>query len=134
MFALGCIQSQSCHTDRCPTGVATQDPRRQRALDPDDKATRVHKFHENTLKALKELIAAAGLNHPDELGPEHVIRRVSSTEVRSLAVLHRFLKPGELLGGAIQDHPAYRVFWGEARADAFVPPAQVRVLRTSKLA
>src|SRR5260364_142576 len=34
MFALGCIQSLSCHTDRCPTGVATQDPTRARALDP----------------------------------------------------------------------------------------------------
>ena len=95
MFALGCIQSQSCHTDRCPTGVATQDPGRQKALDVPDKATRVHQFHDNTLKALKELIAAAGLSHPDEIGPEHIIRRVSSTEVRSLAMLHRFLKPGE---------------------------------------
>ena len=25
MLALGCIQAQECHTDRCPTGVATQD-------------------------------------------------------------------------------------------------------------
>ena len=32
MFALGCIQSRSCHTDHCPTGVATQDPVRQRAI------------------------------------------------------------------------------------------------------
>ncbi|MCA3341183.1 MAG: FMN-binding glutamate synthase family protein, partial [Roseomonas sp.] len=32
MFAIGCIQSLSCHTDHCPTGVATQDPTRQRAL------------------------------------------------------------------------------------------------------
>jgi glutamate synthase domain-containing protein 2 len=82
MFALGCIQSQSCHTSQCPTGVATQDPLRQRALVVPDKAERVHLFHKNTLKALKELLAAAGLTHPDQLGPEHVIRRVSSTEVR----------------------------------------------------
>jgi glutamate synthase domain-containing protein 2 len=62
MFALGCIQSQSCHTDRCPTGVATQDPQRQRALVVDDKIARVAHFHQNTMKALAELIAAAGLN------------------------------------------------------------------------
>ena len=64
MFALGCIQSLSCHTDRCPTGVATQNQERQKALVPADKATRVHQFHENTLMALRELIAAAGLDHP----------------------------------------------------------------------
>jgi hypothetical protein len=133
MFAVGCIQSRSCHTDRCPTGVATQDPTRQKALVPADKATRVLQFHENTLKALKEMIAAAGLNHPDEIGPEHIIRRISSTEVRSLATLHRFVRPGELLTGELPDHPAFRVFWNEARADAFVPPPQIRALRGTKV-
>jgi len=133
MFALGCIQSQSCHTDRCPTGVATQDPSRQKALVPEDKATRVYHFHENTLKALKELVAAAGLQHPDEIGPEHIIRRVSSTEVRALAVLHKFLKQGDLLGDELPGHPAFLAFWNEASSDAFQPPAKVRALRGSKL-
>lgn len=133
MFALGCIQSQNCHTDRCPTGVATQDASRQKALVPEDKATRVFHFHENTLKALKELVAAAGLLHPDEIGPEHIIRRVSSTEVRALAVLHKFLKQGDLLGDELPDHPAFRAFWREASSDAFQPPAKVRALRGSKL-
>ncbi len=134
MFALGCIQSMNCHTDRCPTGVATQNQDRQKALVPKDKATRVFEFHENTLKALKELLAAAGLQHPDEVGPEHVIRRVSSTEVRSLAMLHRFLKPGELLDGTVPEHPVFRLFWSQARPDTFAPPAQLRALRSSKLA
>jgi len=133
MFAVGCIQSQSCHTDKCPTGVATQDRSRQKALVPADKAQRVLQFHENTMKALKELIAAAGLNHPDEIGPEHIIRRVSSTEVRSLATLHRFIHPGDLLRDELPDHPAYRVFWNEARSDAFVPPPQIRALRGTKV-
>jgi glutamate synthase domain-containing protein 2 len=133
MFAVGCIQSRSCHTDKCPTGVATQDPTRQKALVPADKATRVLNFHENTLKALKEMIAAAGLNHPDEIGPEHIIRRISSTEVRSLATLYRYVKPGELLGGELPEHPAFRVFWPEARSDAFVPPPQIRALRGTKV-
>jgi glutamate synthase domain-containing protein 2 len=124
MFALGCIQSQNCHTDRCPTGVATQDPTRWRKLDVADKAERVRMFHDNTLKALKELIAAAGLRHPNEIGPEHVIRRVSSTEVRSLAALYHFVAPGELLGG-VPDHAVFRVFWQAARADTFAPPRTV---------
>ena len=134
MFSLGCIQSLSCHTDRCPTGVATQNQQRQKALVPEDKATRVHRFHENTLMALRELMAAAGLNHPDELGPEHIIRRVSSTEVRSLAVLHRFMQPGELLlGGSVPEHPAFQMFWPDARSDSFAAPARVQAMRASKL-
>jgi hypothetical protein len=51
------------------------------------------------LIALKEMLGAAGLGHPRELGPEHVIRRVSATEVRSLAALHHWARPGELLSG-----------------------------------
>lgn len=125
MFALGCIQSQSCHTDRCPTGVATQDPRRQRALVVAGKAERVFHFQQNTLKALRDLLAASGLTHPDQLGPEHVIRRVSGNEVRSLANLHFFVKPGELLEG-VPKHPVFELFWPLARADCFGAPAPVK--------
>ena len=131
MFALGCIQSQNCHTDRCPTGVATQDPGRWKKLNVPDKAERVKMFHANTLHALKELIAAAGLTHPSELGPEHVIRRVSSTEVRSLSALYHFVKPGELIGG-LPDHVVFKVFWQVARADTFAPPHTVLELQHTK--
>ena len=132
MFSLGCIQSQSCHTDRCPTGVATQDPGRQAALDPQDKATRVTNFHRNTLLALRDLLAAAGLRHPTELGPEHIIRRVSSTEVRSLAKLHHFVRPGELLE-AVPDHAVFKVFWDQARAESFAAPAKAQEMQATKL-
>ncbi len=131
MFALGCIQSQSCHTDQCPTGVATQDQGRQRALVVPDKAERVFNFHQNTLKALRELLAAAGLSHPAQIGPEHVIRRVSSTEVRSLAALHHFVAPGELLGG-MPEHPVFKIFWPQANPDSFDAPPSLLALRTSK--
>lgn len=124
MFALGCLQAQVCHTGHCPTGVTTQDPKRMRALVVPDKAERVYQFHRNTLHALQELMAAAGLTHPNQLGPEHIIRRVSSTEVRSLAALHLWLKPGELLQGA-PEHPVFKVFWEIARADTFAPPDYV---------
>ena len=132
MFAIGCIQSQNCHTDRCPTGVATQDPKRQQALDVETKAMRVFRFHQNTLRALKELLAAAGLNHPEELGPEHIISRVSPTEVRSFSSLYNYLEPGALLQGA-PDHAVFDEFWEAANADAFAPPSKVSELRTSKL-
>ncbi|HWT14293.1 MAG TPA: FMN-binding glutamate synthase family protein [Patescibacteria group bacterium] len=132
MFALGCIQAQSCHTGRCPTGVTTQDALRQRALVVPDKSERVFQFHLNTMKALRELIAAAGLAHPRELGPEHVIRRVSSTEVRSLASLHAWAKPRELLSGT-PESAVFQVFWGAARSDSFAAPPHLLSLRGSKL-
>lgn len=134
MFALGCIQSMSCHTDRCPTGIATQDPARWKRLDVPDKASRVAEFHANTLHALRDLLCAAGLEHPDQLGPEHILRRVSPTEVRSLGALYRFLKPGELLGGRIPEHAVFQDFWQAARSDAFMPPQNVLRLRSGKSA
>jgi glutamate synthase domain-containing protein 2 len=118
MFAVGCIQSQSCHTNRCPTGVATQDPVRQRALVPEDKAERVHSFHRNTLKALSQMLAAAGLRHPSQLRPHHLVRRVSQTQVQLFSQLHTFLSPGELLTGNCA-HEFYASAWRMARADAF---------------
>jgi len=118
MFALGCVQAQHCHTGRCPTGVTTQDALRQRALVVPDKTERVYNFHRNTLKAFAELLAAAGLSHPDQLGPEHVIRRVSSTAVQSLATLYPYLKPGQLLQDP-EDLPMFAHYWTRASADSF---------------
>jgi hypothetical protein len=131
MFALGCIQSLSCHTDRCPTGVATQDPSRWKHLDVPDKATRVHHFHDNTLHALRDLLCASGLTHPCQLGPEHILRRTSPIEIRSLAAIYRFLTPGELLE-KVPEHAVFRQFWAEARADTFDAPEKVRALRVGK--
>jgi glutamate synthase domain-containing protein 2 len=131
MFALGCIQSLSCHTDRCPTGIATQDPRRWKHVDLPDKATRVHQYHENTLRALRELLCAAGLTSPSELGPEHILRRVSAVEIRSLGSLYRYLAPGELLR-QVPEHAVFHEFWADARSDSFQPPARIRSLRDSK--
>jgi glutamate synthase domain-containing protein 2 len=131
MFALGCIQANSCHTSRCPTGIATQDPSRWRKLDVPDKTTRVHQFHYNTLKALRELLCAAGLQHPSQLGPEHIIRRVSQSEVRSIAALYRFLEPGELLSGT-SDHAVFKAYWPGARSDSFAPPQRISAMQSSK--
>lgn len=118
MFALGCIQSLTCHTNRCPVGVATQDPIRQRALVVPNKAERVHQFHRNTMKALAEMTAAAGLAHPSHLGPHHLVRRVSLTEIRLFSQLHIFLEDGELLTGS-HDRDFYSAAWRLARADSF---------------
>jgi glutamate synthase domain-containing protein 2 len=120
MLALGCIQSQTCNTDQCPTGVATQDPQRQQALVVPDKATRVENFHRNSLHALKELVQAAGLNHPQEIGAHHIVRRVTDTEVRLLSKLIMQMPPGALLKEPIElPYSVFRDHWTHASADSF---------------
>ena len=123
MFALGCLQAQTCHTGLCPTGVTTQDPQRQQALVVPDKAERVYRFHQNTLAALKELVQAAGLTHPREISATHIVRRTAEQEVKLLANLLPFLKPGALLaamrGEADWPHNVYRFYWNLARSDSF---------------
>lgn len=120
MFAIGCIQSMSCHTNQCPTGVATQDPRRQRALVVSDKAQRVYNFHRSTMHALSEMLAAAGLSHPAQLEPRFLVHRLSATEIKLYSQMHVFLAPGALLGGEVEGD-FYKRMWSMARADSFEP-------------
>ncbi|MGC4062410.1 MAG: FMN-binding glutamate synthase family protein [Aquabacterium sp.] len=125
MFALGCIQAQSCHTGHCPTGVTSQDPGRQRALVVPDKAERVYRFHQNTLHALQELVQAAGLQHPNDITADHILQRVSGFEVGRLANLLPYMKPGELLANERGEAPwrqtGFEQYWRRARADSFEP-------------
>ena len=119
MFSLGCIQAQTCHTGHCPTGVTTQDPVRQQALVVPDKATRVYNFHHQTLHALKELVQAAGLQHPSEITPHHIVRRVNENEVRLLAKLMPGVAPGALLQGTEGLHDVFKLYWSRSHADSF---------------
>ena len=119
MFALGCIQSLSCHTDRCPTGVATQDPTRARALAIPQKTDRVLNFHEATLHALAELIAAAGLEHPQQIRAMHFSHRSPDNDVTSFTQLYPELKPNELIHGT--NDRRFRDAWAMAQADSFQP-------------
>lgn len=121
MFALGCIQAQSCHTGRCPTGVTTQDPVRQRSLVVPDKAVRVYNFHQQTLHALQELVQAAGLQHPSDITAHHIVRRGSDHRVSSLAQLMPSQLPeGALLKADLSGLPLiYSQHWPGAVADSF---------------
>ncbi|GHD44635.1 Glutamate synthase domain-containing protein 2 [Marinobacter persicus] len=132
MFALGCIQALNCHTGRCPSGVATQDPRRSNKLDVPLKSERVYNFHRKTLDALQNLLEASGLNHPSELGPENIIRRVSKTEVHSYLDLFPFLEPGSLLEGQT-GLSIYDKYWTDADPHSFEPPVSIQRLRETKL-
>jgi glutamate synthase domain-containing protein 2 len=117
MFSLGCIQSLSCHTDRCPTGVATQDPTRSRALVVPDKSERVHNFHRSTIHALAELTAAAGLDHPSDFHPVHFWRRINVREATTFADIYPSVQEGELVSGARDDN--LRKAWNMASVGSF---------------
>ena len=120
MFAIGCIQAQSCHTNQCPVGVATQDPDRQKALHVSSKAERVFHFHKNTMHALSEMIAAAGLRHPSDIKAHHLAQRLNDREIKNYAQLHFWLKDGELLNCENKDEENfYFRMWNMAKMEYF---------------
>ncbi|MHA6763867.1 FMN-binding glutamate synthase family protein [Streptacidiphilus sp. PAMC 29251] len=116
MFAIGCIQAQRCHTNTCPVGVTTQDPRRARALEVGDKSRRVQRFQEATVKSALQIMASMGVDHPSELGPHMLLRRMDPVTVRSYAELYPPLAPGELVHQAPQ---AWAADWKLADPDRF---------------
>jgi glutamate synthase domain-containing protein 2 len=119
MFSLGCVQSRSCHTDTCPTGIATQNPARYKALVIEDKARRVANFQRETVKNLAELLALAGLERLDQLQPRHIQHRVKGTLIRNYAQMYPRISPSCLLSddSIPQD---WREDWQLARADSWV--------------
>ena len=121
MLALGCIQARVCNSNRCPVGVATQDPRLSAGLDVGDKSARVASFQRETVLALLELCGAAGLDGPGLLGPQHINRRVSASDVRSYRELHPWLERGALLAEPVPE--AFERAWRRAAPDSFHPVA-----------
>jgi len=117
MFALGCIQARRCHSNDCPVGVATQNPHLVRGLHVGNKAPRVEHFQVGTVTAFMELLGAAGLSHPDELLPNHIIRRISGSEVRTYAEIYKYLEPGQLLGDDVP--PFWTRFLERMSAEVF---------------
>ena len=80
-------------------------------------------FHDRTLEALKELVQAAGLQHPNQIGAAHIVRRVADHDVMLLANLLPFVQPGELLEGRLPQR-VFERWWREARADSFALATQ----------
>ena len=118
MMAAGCIQSQRCHTNHCPVGVATQDPHRARALDVGDKSERVYRYQKATVAQAMRIMGSMGVSDPSMLNPQMLRKRVSSTEQRSYAELYEWLPAGALL-----DHApiTWRPDWETADPDSFTP-------------
>jgi len=118
MQATGCIQSQRCHTNQCPVGVATQDPKRSRALDVAGKTERVQRYQHATVAEAQRIVASMGLRSPAEVGPHHLVRRVNHIVSESYAELYEWLSPGQLL----DDPPGrWATDWERADPDSFAP-------------
>ena len=117
MFALGCIQALRCNTNNCPSGVATQDRQRARAIDVQDKGERVARFHQATIKSFYEICSVIGVSNPGELHPGHIWRRMPDGSGRNYSELYTYMEPGALLEGTV---PApYAADWEAARTDRF---------------
>jgi glutamate synthase domain-containing protein 2 len=116
MMAVGCIQSQRCNTNRCPVGVATQDPKRSRALDVPDKTQRVTRYQQAAVAEAMRMVSSMGLHHPREVGPHLLMRRLDHVTSRSYAELYDWLEPGQLLS---EPPEGWSVDWHRADPDSF---------------
>jgi glutamate synthase domain-containing protein 2 len=129
MMALGCIQALRCNTNRCPTGVATQDPALAAGLVVGDKKHRVASYHRDTVKTVAELIGAMGLAHTRDLRPWHVMKRTGLAEARHYGELFEFIEEGSLLGRDVPESFARAL--AAARADTFASARATGALRVA---
>lgn len=88
MFALGCIQALRCHTNRCPTGVTTHNPRLQQGLDPNTKAKRVANYASEVAHEVGVIAHACGVHQPRQLSRRHCRIVSSDGQSQSLSELH----------------------------------------------
>lgn len=103
MMAIGCIQALVCNTNKCPTGVATQDPNLTKGLVVSDKITRVYNYHDDTVRTFVELIGAAGIDNATKLTRSHIYRRVFMNEVRTFEDIFPTIPYGSFTKGIIPD-------------------------------
>ncbi|CAA0122082.1 Glutamate synthase [NADPH] large chain [BD1-7 clade bacterium] len=123
LFALGCIQSLKCNTNKCPTGIATQDPVRGRAVNVDLKKQRVASFHKATVESFLDIVGAMGLTDPEHLSPAMVLRRAANHTEQRFSDFYQYIDAGSLTDGSAPEN--YLTWWNEAEASRFNPMAPV---------
>lgn len=119
MLALGCVQSLSCNTNRCPTGVATQDPKLARGLVVEDKYERVYRFHKKTIHALMDILSSTGHKAVEDLNRTHIYRRVDQFSIKRYDEVFPMIGRGSLLQDDLPE--AFRLHVEEASAESFMP-------------
>lgn len=118
MMALGCIQSRHCNTNLCPTGIATQDPARAKAIDVDVKSERVKNFHHNTLHSFFELVGSMGLDDPKKLSAQMIKKRSPYGTQMSLGSLTAPLQENSLIEDRLVDE-TWQQWWQASSAEQF---------------
>lgn len=103
MMALGCIQALLCNTNKCPTGITTQDPKLTIGLVVEDKKTRVANYHKGTIKNFVELLGASGLDDMKNLTRSHIYKRVDLNKMKTYEEVFPSIKPGSMLQGEIPE-------------------------------
>src|SRR5690606_13597018 len=88
MLSLGCIQALECHTNACPTGIATQSKSLQKSLDIDAAAKRVAKYAETLYKETQMLAESCGYSSPDQITPDDIMMVTSPGHLDYLSELH----------------------------------------------
>ena len=121
MFSLGCIQAKDCSSGHCPTGIATMDQKRYRALDIKSRADRVSNFQRNTRFAIKELLEAAGLSHTNELTRRHIVRRLSGSKILLADQIYPKVEDGALIRGEDVEDARLSSYWSRVSAASFNP-------------
>jgi len=121
MFSIGCIQARDCSSGHCPTGIATMDPKRFRVIDVKDRAERVYNFQKNTRFALKELLEAAGLEHPNQLNRRHIVRRLSASQIKLADQIYPKVDFGALLNGNKVEDARLSSYWERVDQSSFQP-------------
>jgi glutamate synthase domain-containing protein 2 len=113
MLAIGCIQAQKCHTDTCPTGVATQNPWLNRGLDPALKSVRAANYIKTLRRDLVKVAEACGVEHPALIDAESVEVLDGRTASTPLADVYGY-QPGWGLPGAGDRAGIVRIMTQEA--------------------
>lgn len=88
LLALGCIQALRCNNNKCPTGVATQDPALVKGLHIPTKRVRVKNFHQETLETVAHMIGAMGVARHQDLNRSHLHKRVEENSIRTYAEIY----------------------------------------------
>lgn len=131
MLALGCVQSLTCNTNRCPTGVATQDEKLAKGLVVEDKFERVRSFHQKTVHVVADMLSSTGLKHPSELNRSHIYRRVSQEEVKRFDQIYPLVSDGCFNTGHVPER--YQLELQESSASSFMPRIQLTAVENEKL-
>jgi hypothetical protein len=122
MLALGCVQSLSCNTNHCPTGVATQNPQLYKGLVVTDKATRVYNYHKKTVHAAIDILSSSGIANPAELNRTHIFRRVNQQDVKRYDQIFPLVRANCFIEGDIPKR--YEIEYAESSKDTFKPNAE----------